>query len=166
MSESTTPATDRDLSRLSSRTRTRSKNPAASAKILATGLSATAMLGMTAGYALAARESTPTPSVNEQQGNVSQTTATDGVAPAGGSPALTPLAPLVPPTAAVSPQAAPQVTSPAPAVTAPQATVTPPVAAQVAPQPQVIEIPVETVAPAGPGNGGGGWNNQPSSGSN
>lgn len=158
MSDSTTPHTDRDLSRLSGRSRTRSKNPAASAKILATGLSATAMLGMTTGYALAARETTPAPTTDQQQGIASPSTVTGGLAPTGGSPALTPLAPLVPATAAVSPQAVPQATSPAPAPTNSQATV--------ASQPQVVEIPVETVAPAVPGSGGGGWNNQPSSGSN
>lgn len=124
------------------------------------------MLGMTTGYALAARETTPAPSVNEQQSDLSQTPNSGGFAPTEGSPDLTPLAPLVPATAAVSPQAAPKATSAAPAVTSPPATVAPPVATQVAPQPKVIEIPVETAAPAVPGNGGGGWNNQPSSGSN
>lgn len=152
MSDSTSPHTDRDLSRLSGRTRTRSKNPAASAKILATGLSATAMLGMTTGYALAARETTPAPTVDEQQGVASASTIAAGLTPTGGPAALTPLAPLVPATPAASPQA----TSPAP-------TTSPTTAAS---QPQVVEIPVETVAPAVPGNGGGGWNNQPSSGSN
>lgn len=154
MSDSTTPHTDRDLSRLSGRSRTRSKNPAASAKILATGLSATAMLGMTAGYALAARETTPVPTADEPQGIASASTVAGGLARTGGSPALAPLAPLVPGTSATSPQSSPQ------------STVGPQSQAPVVAQLQIVEIPVETIAPATPGNGGGGWNNQPSSGSN
>ncbi|MEY2966743.1 MAG: hypothetical protein RLY50_793 [Actinomycetota bacterium] len=142
--------------------------PAASAKILATGLSATAMLGMTAGYSLAARESTPTPRMTPEQGlpmvsgdmasgNVAQTPdATVGAA----QPQL--LAPLVAPTAPA--QSAPVVSATAPVAVAPVAPQSPVQTA--APQPQVVEIPVETVAPAKPGNGGGGWNNQSSSGSN
>lgn len=152
MSESTTPATDRDLSRLSSRSRTRSKNPAASAKILATGLSATAMLGMTAGYALAAREVAPSPTMTPNMD--AGTTATEPVQTNGNPTALAPLAPLVPGTSAASPQSSPQ------------STVGSQSRAPVVAQPQIVEIPVETIAPATPGNGGGGWNNQPSSGSN
>ena len=156
MSEPTQPRPDVDLSRLSGRNRSRTKNPAASAKILATGLSATAMLGMTAGYAMAARETTPAPATTVNGASSQDLSTTAGVPTpvVGNSAAVAPLAPLVPGTSAVTPQGAPQTTVGTPAQ------------APVVAQPQVVEIPVETIAPATPGNGGGGWNNQPSSGSN
>lgn len=157
MTEPTNPRPEIDLTRLSGRNRSRSKNPAASAKILATGLSATAMLGMSAGYAVAARESNPTipPAAALTQGT--QATAPGAAPTNGNATALAPLAPLVPGTAVVANPQVPQST----AVTQAQAPQAP-----VATQPQIVEIPVETIAPAAPGNGGGGWNNQPSSGSN
>lgn len=156
MTESTNPRPDIDLSRHSRAARPRAKNPAASAKILATGLSATAMLGMTAGYALAAREAAPSPTtaptVDPSQGT--STTAAESPPKSGNSTAIAPLAPLAPGPSATSPQAAPRST----AGTQIQAPVTV--------QPQVVDIPVDTIAPATPGNGGDGWNTQPSSGSN
>jgi hypothetical protein len=131
------------------------------------------MLGMTAGYALAARESTPTPQVTPEQGLplVSGDTTSGDVAPtldpnvgaAQTQPQL--LAPLVAPTTPVAQaQSAPAVTAAVPVAPTPVVTQAPVQTA--APQPQVVDIPVETIAPADPGNGGGGWNNQPSSGSN
>lgn len=123
------------------RRRARTPKPATSAKILATGLSTTAMLGMTAGYALAGRNDTPAP-----------------------SPTLSSTVPASP-GATTPPAASPVVTSPvvtAPVVTAPVVD-TPGTAAPVvtAPPTEVVEIPV----PATPGNASGGWNSQQSSGS-
>ena len=154
MTESAPLRPDVDLSRLSGRTRSRGKNPAASAKILATGLSATAMLGMTAGYAMAARETAPAPTKTPAPTDSDQTGSTDPATTNGGSSAVAPLAPLVPGTSAAAPSSAQQ------------STVVAPSQQPVVAQPQVVEIPVETIAPATPANGGGGWNNQPSSGSN
>lgn len=154
MAEPTNPRSDVDLSRLSGRTRSRGKNPAASAKILATGLSATAMLGMTTGYAVAARETAPSAPMTPAQTQGAQTTATDAASTTGNAAAVAPLAPLAPGTTANIPQGALQ------------STVASQSQAPVVAQPQIVEIPVEAVAPATPGNGDGGWNTQPSKGSN
>ena len=133
--------------------RRKSKHPALSARILATGLATTGTLGLTAGYALSApgkstdttlptTATLPTAAGTPQGG----TTATLP-APAVSTPANT--APAVPATSAAAP--------------APVATVAPPVV--------VLQIP--SVAPANPGSsagsGGKSWQgpaNQQSSGSN
>lgn len=127
--------------------RTRRRRPATSARILAVGLSTSAMFVLTAGYATAAKKNEvpqPTtgglgtaPTTNgEQASSQNQQSAQQQAAPQ---------------------QAVPQQSTPqeaAPQQTAPQ---------QAAPQ-NVVQVPVQPVAPANPGSGGG--NNQPSSGSN
>ena len=121
--------------------------PARSAKILTVGLSTTAMLGMTTGYAFA---------------DLAQKTEEAPVAPvAPVSPAATPQTPASP--SVVAPQAASPSASvektpaaPAPAQQTPAA----PQGAQNAQQQEVvIDVPVA-------GNGNSSWNNQKSSGSN
>ena len=140
------------------RRRARTPKPATSAKILATGLSTTAMLGMTAGYALAGRNDTPAPSPTlpptvpvppQGSGNVSvpQTLPGASSATTSSNPAS--------PDATTPPAASPVVTAPVvgtPGTAAPVVT---------APPTDVVEIPV----PATPGNASGGWNSQQSSGS-
>lgn len=130
--------------------KTKRRPPARSAKILTVGLSTTAMLGMTTGYAFAdlaqkteelpvtpVTPQAPVSPVIAQQIPPSQTV----VAPQAGAPsASAKKAPAVPATAQQTP-AAPQ-------------------GAQNAPQREVvIDVPVA-------GNGNSSWNNQKSSGSN
>lgn len=128
--------------------RARRPKPATSAKILATGLSTTAMLGMTTGYALAGRTVSPEPDTTLPSGTTGAVTG-----------AILPAAPTAPtaPTPATTPAEAPSMpTATAPVVTAP--VITAPV---VTAAPEVVDVPV----PASPGNGGGGWNTQQSGGS-
>ena len=138
----------------------RAKHPAMSARILAVGLSTTAMLGLTAGYALAGKDT------NEQ--------LIDGSTfdPAQSSAANTPASPAAQDAESVqnAPQPGAQAQNPAqnpparaqdsqPQTAAPSVTIPPAVS------PDVVVIPVEPAKPAQPGGSGGG-NSQPSSGSN
>ena len=60
------------------RTRTRKKHPAISARILATGLSATALIGLTTGYTLSQKVSAAQPTIPESiVSNVAQKSAID-----------------------------------------------------------------------------------------
>ena len=106
----------------------RAKHPALSARILATGLAATGMFGMTAGYALGQRAEEASPA------------AGSGVAP----PAVAPQAPA---TAGALPAQAPE--QKAPQQKAPQ---------QASPAPRVVQVPVDVPAAAAPGNGAGSGN--------
>lgn len=153
--------------------------PAVSAKILATGLSTTAMLGMTAGYAAAAHSKkspvTPSPVTQPIAATNSGLPSDSSAQGTVGAPALGPLVSATAQTSATpnAPAASSQTNQVSPA--APAESIAPqsdPSSANIASTPvvtaapQVIEIPVAPPAPADPGNGGGGWNNQPSSGSN
>lgn len=90
------------------RGRGRRTNPATSAKILVTGLSATAMLGMTAGYSLAQDQETGTPVTSTlplEQGTPSPAPSTPSAvtAPATTAPAsneiiVVPVEPVAPAT--------------------------------------------------------------------
>jgi hypothetical protein len=130
--------------------RRKSKHPALSARILATGLATTGTLGLTAGYALSApgssTDTTLAPVATFPQTGTAATVPS-GQAPSPSAPATT--APAVPGQATNAP--------------APVVTVAPPVV--------VLQIP--DIAPANPGSsagsGGNNWQdpgNQQSSGSN
>ena len=130
-------------------TRTRrSKHPALSARVLATGLATTGMFGLTAGYAFSApAKSSPVPGTDTGAAQVPGTGAAS-VAPADTTPPA-----LASPSGAATPS-----NTAAPAVTA---------------APPVVVLQVPTVAPATPGSSAGsGWSpspdpgNQQSSGSN
>lgn len=121
--------------------KSRRRPPARSAKILAVGLSTTAMLGMTTGYAFADFS---------QKQQVPPTDPTSTETAAGISSGGT--APVAP--ATVAPSAPPAVVTPS--------QVSPPAPAPVAPQQEVV---IELPAPQA-GNGSSNWNNQKSSGSN
>ena len=128
--------------------RRKSRHPALSARILATGLATTGTLGLTAGYAFSApAKSSPTP------GSDTGTATVPGADTAAVAPADTT------PSAAPAPSQAPA----PPAAGQPAITVAPPVV--------VLEVP--TIAPATPGSNAGSGNqwapdpsNQQSSGSN
>jgi len=121
----------------STSTRRTTKKPATAAKILVTGLSATAAIGMASGYALAGK-------TKAQQVNNSVINAT----------------PTVPQTPQVSAQGAtsPVVTNSS--VATPQNNVT----SSATPAP-VIVVPVPQATPATPGNTTNNWQQQQSSGS-
>lgn len=120
--------------------KTKTKKPATSAKILVTGLSATAVLGMASGYALAGKA--PTPEIANTNVSSDNSSATSGQLQAQDAPAT--------PSNTVAPAVtAPANTSAAPAVT----------------NPPVVEVPVPQATPATPGNSNGGWQQQQSSGS-
>lgn len=125
--------------------RTRRPSPAMSAKILATGLATTAMLGLTTGYAMAKRVEQPTTTLIPEPGAADTSNAATTANPTTGMPG-----------SAQSPSAAPsRDSSGATSQTQPGAVTAPP----------VVEIPVPQAAPAQPGNN---WDNgaaQPSSGS-
>jgi hypothetical protein len=114
------------------------KKPATAAKILVTGLSATAVFGMAAGYALAGK--------SQAQKITNDLTGANGINPAteqqvqSTNPSVDPA--ITPNTVAPVITAAPQVTNP-----------------------PVIEVPVPQVAPATPGTSNSGWQQQQSSGS-
>jgi hypothetical protein len=114
------------------------KKPATAAKILVTGVSATAVLGMASGYALAGK--------SQAQKVTNDLTATNGVSPAteqqvqATNPSVDPA--ITPNTVAPVINAAPQVTNP-----------------------PVVEVPIPQVAPATPGTSNSGWQQQQSSGS-
>ena len=120
----------------------RAKHPAMSARILATGLAATGMLGMTAGYAFAQKENKESPVLDN-----GQLTAADAQF------------------AQLPPAPAGNITEqqPAPLLQTPQ---------HQAPQQRVIQVPVQppVAADPGPGAGSGNWTPAPtqqqSSGSN
>lgn len=115
-------------------------HPARSARILSTGLAATATFGLISGYAYAAHSTT----------NTTNTGTNDGLAP------VTPTAP-VDGTAngAETPSVGVQSQS--------QSSPTPQAPASVQPSPVVIEVPAP--APAAPASGGGSGSGQSSSGS-
>jgi hypothetical protein len=114
------------------------KKPATAAKILVTGLSATAVFGMAAGYALAGK--------TQAQKVTNDLTGANGINPATEQQVQS-TNPSVDP--AITPNTV------APVITdAPQAT-----------NPPVIEVPVPQVAPATPGTSNSGWQQQQSSGS-
>lgn len=133
----------------------RPKHPALSARILAVGLSTTAMLGLTAGYALAGRTTTEQP-LNDQ-------TTDPALAPPSGQAASTAQQTQAPsPSRAQQPGTASQSSS-RPQSPAAQSQ-TPVQQAPAVNQPQVVEVPVAPAEPAQPGTSGGGTP-QPSSGS-
>lgn len=116
--------------------RARRPGPATSAKILATGLATTAMLGLTTGYALAknAQSSELSPPLNAGGSSTGVNTTSDSN---------------------TSHTATPPIAAPTPEVATPFVTSSP-----------VIEVPVPDSAPAQPGNNWNSGDNQPSSGSN
>ncbi|MSZ56499.1 MAG: hypothetical protein F2594_04120 [Actinobacteria bacterium] len=117
----------------------KTKKPATSAKILVTGLSATAVFGMASGYALAGKS--PSPEIANT--NVSNTnTAQAGQVQSQGNPSI------------AGNTIAPAVTSPTDNSVAPVVT-----------NPPVVQIPVPQATPATPGNSNSGWQQQQSSGS-
>jgi hypothetical protein len=119
-------------------TKRTTKKPATAAKILVTGLSATAVLGMASGYALAGK--------TQAQKVTNDFSATNGASPTAEQQVQS-TNPSVDP--AITPNTV------APVITAaPQAT-----------NPPVIEVPVPQVAPATPGTSNSGWQQQQSSGS-
>lgn len=121
-------------------TKKKIKKPATSAKILVTGLSATAMLGMASGYALAGKA--PTPEIANTNISSDNTVATPGQQQPQGTPAA--------PTSTVAPViTVPSTNSVAPVIT----------------NPPVVEVPVPQATPATPGNSNNGWQQQQSSGS-
>lgn len=144
-----------------SHTSRRRPKPATSAKILATGLSTTAMLGMTAGYAFAGQNDTPAPQptpstpaslsgpVAPGTARTSDTTVTPQIAPLSTEPAVSGSA--LPNTAPATPSVIAPAAPAAPVASVPDTTAAP----------VIIDVPV----PATPGNGGGNWNSQQSSGS-
>jgi hypothetical protein len=119
-------------------TKRTNKKPATAAKILVTGLSATAVLGMASGYALAGK-------APAQQVSNDATTA-NGVTPTAEQQTQIPL-PSVDP--AITPNTVTSSNNGAPQVT------TPP----------VVQVPVPQVTPATPGTSNSGWQQQQSSGS-
>lgn len=119
-------------------TKRTTKKPATAAKILVTGLSATAVLGMASGYALAGKA--PAQQVSND------VTAANGVSPATEQQAQVTLP-------AVDPAITPNSVAPTNTV-APQVT-TPP----------VVQVPVPQATPATPGTSSNGWQQQQSSGS-
>jgi hypothetical protein len=121
----------------SATTRRTTKKPATAAKILVTGLSATAVIGMASGYTLAGK-------TKAQQVNNSVTNATEAVS-------QTPQVPA---------QSAPSPVAPTPGVATPQNDV----ASSATPSP-VIVVPVPQATPATPGNSTNNWQQQQSSGS-
>lgn len=114
-----------------------SKKPATAAKILVTGLSATAVIGMASGYALAGQ-------TNAKQASTSISNVNE-------ASLATPQAPI---------QITPNSVVAAPNVAAPQGTLTP----QATPAPVVV-VPVPQAAPATPGTSKNNWQQQQSSGS-
>ncbi|MEY3655786.1 MAG: hypothetical protein RL114_144 [Actinomycetota bacterium] len=131
------PPSAKATSKSSSVKRT-TKKPATAAKILVTGLSATAVFGMAAGYALAGK--------SQAQKITNDLTGANGINPATEQQVQS-TNPSV--DSAIAPNTA------APVVTAaPQAT-----------NPPVVEVPVPQVAPATPGTSNSGWQQQQSSGS-
>ncbi len=116
--------------------RNRRPSPAMSAKILATGLATTAMLGLTTGYALAKKTEQPT-------GTLTPTTETAATG-----------ADADPTTTIGQPSTQPNIAAPDTSV-----------ARSAQNPPTVVEIPVPQAAPAQPGNNWDGGASQPSSGS-
>lgn len=114
-----------------------SKKPATAAKILVTGLSATAVIGMASGYALAGK--TNATQITNSVINTGETSLTTAQAPAQNTPSSNAVAPST---------ASPEQTA------APQATPAP-----------VIVVPVPQAAPATPGTSNNNWQQQQSSGS-
>lgn len=114
------------------------KKPATSAKILVTGLSATAVLGMASGYALAGKA--PAPEITNTNITSDNTVATSDQQQAQST------------VTAPSNTVAPVVTSPI--TVAPEVT-----------NPPVVQVPVPQATPATPGNSNSGWQQQQSSGS-
>lgn len=134
------PPTTKSTVKTASPSKKKIKKPATSAKILVTGLSATAMLGMASGYALAGK--VPTPEVTNTPVNGDNSAATLNQQQAPGNP--------VTPTNTVAPViTAPTTNSVAPVVT----------------NPPVVQVPVPKAAPATPGTSSSGWQQQKSSGS-
>ena len=115
--------------------RARRPGPAMSAKILATGLAATATLGLTAGYAFAR---------NAQESQLTQTPQTNS----------DPAANNAQPVPNVSAQSNANSNNVSPNSVSPVVTTAP-----------VVAITIPTLAPAQPGTNWNGANNQPSSGS-
>jgi hypothetical protein len=119
-------------------TKRTTKKPATSAKILVTGLSATAVLGMASGYALAGKA----PAKQVSNG----VTAGNGVSPTAEQqtqltlPSVDPA--ITPNTVTSNNNSAPQVTTP-----------------------PVVQVPVPQATPATPGTSNSGWQQQQSSGS-
>jgi len=136
-----TPITERTaekaMSTRSTSTRRTTKKPATAAKILVTGLSATAVIGMASGYTLAGK-------TKAQQVNNSVINVTPAVLQTPQAPA-----PSAPNSVVTTPGAA-----------TPQNNV----ASSATPAP-VIVVPVPQATPAKPGNSTNNWQQQQSSGS-
>lgn len=129
-------ATGPAAARLSAPRPSRRRHPALSARILAVGISTSAMFALTAAYASAEQRQAPQPVEGGAAGGTNPASAT---ANSNGASATQPRSNATPRND--SQQAAPRQT-----------------------QPNVVQVPVEPVAPAWPGSGGG--NPQQSSGSN
>ena len=133
------------------------RSPARSAKILTVGLSTTAMLGMTTGYAFAdlAQKKHVGTSVDPILTSMTQSTSAE-------------LSGQVNAQTAPTPQPAPKASASTKAVQTPLQTATPQAAAtqNAAPQPAATQEVVIDVPVATPGNGNSSWKNQKSSGSN
>ena len=98
------------------RTRTRKKHPAISARILATGLSATALIGLTTGYTLSQKVSAAQPTIPESiVSNVAQKSPIDAGVIA--EPPQVVYVPVPGATAAVAGTPSVQVQAPAPTAT-------------------------------------------------
>lgn len=135
------------------KSKTKRRPPARSAKILTVGLSTTAMLGMTTGYALAdLAQKKDLPATNNAPTNPAIANGSD-----------TPTPGVVIPNNAVTQSAPTPVPTPQVGVPPQAAQLQTPVAPQ---QEVVIEIPTPQTSGATPGSGNSSWNNQKSSGSN
>ena len=116
----------------------KTKKPATAAKILVTGLSATAVLGMASGYALAGKSQ-----AKQVSNDVNGTNAAGLIAEQQAQTTLPSVDPaIIPNTVAPTITAAPQVTNP-----------------------PVVQVPVPQATPAKPGTSNNGWQQQQSSGS-
>lgn len=131
------PSNTKSAVKTASTSKKKIKKPATSAKILVTGLSATAMLGMASGYALAGKA--PAQEIANTNVSGNNTAATLDQQPVQSTPSNT-VAPAI---------TAPTTNSVAPVVT----------------NPPVVQIPVPQATPATPGNSNSGWQQQQSSGS-
>ena len=118
-------------------TRRTTKKPATAAKILVTGLSATAVIGMASGYTLAGK--TKAQQINNSVNNTTKT---------------------LPQAQQVTIQSAPNQVASTPSAATPQNNV----ASSATPAPVVV-VPVPQATPATPGNTTNNWQQQQSSGS-
>lgn len=131
------PPTTKSAVKTASPSKKKIQKPAKSAKILVTGLSVTAVLGMASGYALAGKA--PAQEIANTNVNSINTAATLDQQPVQSTPSNT-VAPVI--TAPITNSVAPVVTNP-----------------------PVVQVPVPQATPATPGTSNSGWQQQKSSGS-